>query len=924
MDDKPYTETPSRLEQPDLGRELTDVSGPKAMTGDIDSPASTGRDTVAADDGDFRAIVRSATQAIFVTQDGLFSFVNKACEDLTGFTEEELLGLPFHEIIHPEDRAEVLRRYRLRMIGEKTPFSYVCRGLMKDGGTKWTQVHTSIISWKGSPAVLGLATDITDRFTVEQELERQKKRFQTLAEHAPFGMAVVAEDGKFHYVNPTFINLFGYEADEIPDGRSWFLRVLPDREERERAVSEWLEYLRGSSPDGKGTHTIMVTSRDGERKTIELLRVHLDSGDFLVTCRDKTEEVRAERAIRAHKDSLEALLNATPDIAILLGRDGTVLAANRELAETLGVDLETLIGTDVFDYSDEETASRRQARLRKVVESGSPIRVEETGRNKRLYDTSAYPVLGPAGDVERVALFARDITEQRRAEEELRASERKYRRILETIADGYHEVDLHGNLMLVNDVFCEILGACRSDLIGRNFRDLMDRRNAELVLNSYNRVFTTGKPVTDLRFGVTRPDGTTRHVAISIALIRDPEGAPEGFHGTIRDVTERRQLEEQLRQAAKMEAVGRLAGGLAHDFNNLLTAIMGYADLLLQDIHPEGPNRSRVEQIGRAAERASALTRKLLAFSRKQVLDMKVLDLNEIISDLETMLRRLIREDIELVSEATEDSAPIRGDQGQIEQIVMNLAVNARDAMPTGGRLEIRTARERIDSAYAGVGKRIPPGDYVVMTVADTGIGMDSGTCARIFDPFFTTKEKEVGTGLGLSTVYGIVKQHNGHIAVQSNPGRGTIFRIYFPEAEGRPVGRPKQPRPSSQPQGSETILVVEDEQVVRQLVCEALNLLGYRVLEADGPEVALKTNAYHDGAIDLLLTDVVMPAMDGRTLYERLKPQRPNMRVLYVSGYTESFIVNHGVLDPDVHFVPKPFALDVLARKVREVLDAS
>lgn len=392
--------------------------------------------------------------------------------------------------------------------------------------------------------------------------------------------------------------------------------------------------------------------------------------------------------------------------------------------------------------------------------------------------------------------------------------------------------------------------------------------------------------------------------------------------GSYIDITERKKLEEQLRQSQKMESVGRLAGGIAHDFNNLLTVVTGYSELMLGRLGDDSPLRKDTEEIKRAGERAASLTQQLLAFSRRQVLQPKVLDLNEVVSRMEKMLRRLIGENVELRTNPGAELWSVKADPGQIEQVMVNLVVNARDAMPGGGKLVIETGNVVLDEEYSRGHLPTQPGPYVMLAISDTGVGMDEETKSRIFEPFFTTKESGKGTGLGLSTVYGIVKQSGGYIWVYSEPGKGSTFKVYFPRTEDRAEDPHKAISPVEDLRGENTVLVVEDEESIRKFACAVLGGYGYPVLPAHDGEDALRVAGEYEGEISLLLTDVVMPKMGGRELYDRIREQRPAIKILFMSGYTDDAIVHHGVLDSGTAFLQKPFSPISLARKVKEVLE--
>ena len=511
--------------------------------------------------------------------------------------------------------------------------------------------------------------------------------------------------------------------------------------------------------------------------------------------------------------------------------------------------------------------------------------------------------------------------ERKQAEEALRRSEEQFRTLVESARDVIFALSPDGLFTALNSAFETITGWTREEWLGKPFTGLLHADDVKAANELFSRVLRLEpRPSAQLRF--RHRDGSYLVGDVHANLHRQ-DVRVLGLLGIVRDVTDRVRLEDELRQAQKMEAVGRLAGGVAHDFNNLLTAIGGYSDLLLSDLAPGDPRRSDVEEIKKAAERAAALTRQLLAFSRRQVLQPRVLDLNVVVVGAEKLLRRLIGEDVRLATRLEPSLGAVRADAGQLEQVVMNLAVNARDAMRGGGTLTLETRSVDITKARRTEEQApMPPGPYIELRVSDTGVGIDAETKRHLFEPFFTTREKGKGTGLGLATVYGIVKQSGGFIWVDSEPGRGTTFTIHLPRVDERvdadEAGRPVR----SEVSGTETVLLVEDEVAVRTVVRESLRVHGFKVLEAQDGEVALRVAADATAPIDLLLTDVVMPGLSGRALADRLTAERPGLRVLYMSGYTDDALGPHGVLEPGLHYLQKPFAPDVLARKVREVLD--
>jgi len=518
------------------------------------------------------------------------------------------------------------------------------------------------------------------------------------------------------------------------------------------------------------------------------------------------------------------------------------------------------------------------------------------------------------GQLKRLAPAIERELREARARATLRTTEASYTTLVENAPIGIYRSNLEGKFLSVNNALVRMLGydspadVTQLDMARDVYADAAERQR--LV----DRDTYTDRQYDDVEATWKRKDGRLLTVQLSVRAVRNASGRVEFYETFVRDVTDQRRLQQQLTQAQKMEAIGRLAGGIAHDFNNLLTVITSYSDLLLEDLRAGDPKRDDVEQVLKAAHGAAALTRQLLAFSRQQVLEPRVISLNSIVENLQKMLQRVIGEDVDLATVLAPDLAAVKVDVSQVEQILMNLAVNARDAMPTGGKLTIETGNVE---HHPGHGR----GPFVMLAVTDTGTGMDEATKARIFEPFFTTKEAGKGTGLGLATVYAIVKQAAGFVWVYSERGQGASFKIYFPQvnavADVAPVDSP-----ADLPRGTETVLLVEDAAAVRAVSKQVLERQGYTVLEAPDGDAALHLAQRHHGPIHLLLTDVVMPRVGGRELAERLRVDRPDTRVLYTSGYTDDSVVRHGILEGGVAYLQKPFSPQGLARKVREVLD--
>ncbi len=632
---------------------------------------------------------------------------------------------------------------------------------------------------------------------------------------------------------------------------------------------------------------------------------------------------RAEEGLRESERRFRTAFDDAPIGIALAGLDGRLLQVNRAFCQMLGYAEEELLAKTFRDFTHPEDLAESERRSKPLFSGQIPSFHLE----KRYVQKDGQVVWGAlqasvVTDPDGVPLYAvvqiEDITERRRAEE----NRRRLAEILEATPDFVGIATVDGQVLYRNAAARRLLGMPEG-------ADASEMTIWEAHPEPWNVYLRSEAIPAAIREGswsgetvFRRRDGSTFPASQVLIAHRTSEGKVTFLSTIARDVSERRALEEQLRQSQKMEAIGSLAGGIAHDFNNLLTAILGHAQILLSDLSQSDPHRVEAEEIRKAGRRAAQLTNQLLAFSRRQVLELRVLDLNEVVREVEAMLRPVIGEDIQLVTHLDPELGQVKADPGQIEQVIMNLAVNARDAMPSGGTLRLETANA---DPEGGGRRRLAPSAStrcVMLAVSDTGHGMDVETRSRIFEPFFTTKQPGKGTGLGLSTAYGIVKQIGGEIHVESEPGRGTTFRIYLPRIGGKAeIAAPTRTQAAAR-RSSETVLVAEDEAAVREIVGRVLRAQGYRVWEARDGAAALLIHAEDEHAIDLLLTDVVMPGLSGLDLAQRLRERNPGLRVIYMSGYADNAAVNEAMRQAGGSFLPKPFTPDEVVRKVREVLD--
>ena len=634
---------------------------------------------------------------------------------------------------------------------------------------------------------------------------------------------------------------------------------------------------------------------------------------------------RIRRQLLEREELFHLINENAADMIAVVDMNGKRIYNSLSYQRVLGYSPEELQASSAFEQIHPDDRERVKKAADEARLSGIGKTLEYRLRHKNgewlVLESTSSVIRNDRGEPEKLVIVNRDVSERKRAEEALRRSETGFKSVVEDAPYGIYRASTAGHLLQVNPALQKMLGyELTKDLLGRNLAAEIFRHSGE-----YDRLIellTRTEEIKDVEMEWNRKDATTITVRCSGRRVDDENGAPAYFEVFAEDVTEKRVLEKQLRMAQKMEAIGRLSGGIAHDFNNLLGVIIGYSRVLKRELGANNVLYEHALEIEKAGNRAASLTKQLLAFSRQQVLTPAILNLNSLASDMEKMLPQLLGEDVEVSLILDPALGNVKADQSQIEQVIMNLAVNARDAMPMGGKLKIETSNVQLDEAYARLHPGSKVGSFVLLAVTDTGTGMDTATLSHIFEPFFTTKERGKGTGLGLATVYGIVKQSNGYTGVDSAPGKGTSFQIYLPRDAGQSVVEEPEPYSADKLRGSETILLVEDSEPLRKLVKTFLDSAGYRVFSADSGESALEVSTSIGRPLDLLLTDVVMPGMNGRVLAEHLLPRQQGMKVLYMSGYTDSFIAGHGVLDPATHLLHKPFTEEVFLRKVREVLD--
>ncbi|MBW7863511.1 MAG: PAS domain S-box protein [Candidatus Hydrogenedentes bacterium] len=870
----------------------------------------------------YRLLTENMSDVIWmVDKDFNTVYVSPSVEKMRGYTAAEAMAQSVEDIMTPESLAKMRAGLASRFDSETGAFNpesraYEMEQIRRDGSTVWTEsvVQGLVDAAGGFNGFMGVSRDITDRKAAEAELRESEEKHRALIAGLPDMVVRFDLEGRHLFASDNVEAVAGIPA-----------AAFMGKTHRELGFSEELcRYLeasiRGVTETGKPYESEF--SYDGPRgKRVfnwRLMPEHDGRGELrsvLSISRDITEHRRLEQEYeRLFQEMLDGFA-LHEIICDELGApvDYRFLAVNPAFERMTGLKGEEIVGRTVLEVLP-DTEPRWIEVYGGVALSGKPTFFENySAPLQKHFEVAAYRH-APG----QFACIFTDVTERVRAEQEIR----QFKTIFDTATMGAAIIDLNGMVTYANRSFVESHGYAMEEVLGKSFRIFHNGEQLAVTDRLFVQVVREGA-FPALEVGHCRKDGTVFPMLMTGTLVRDTEGRPKCIASTAIDLSERKVLEEELRQAQKMESVGRLAGGVAHDFNNMLGVILGHAEMAMDQVDPEEPLHADLSEIRKAAERSANLTRQLLAFARRQTAMPKVLDLNETINDMLKMLQRLITEDVALEWKPGAELWRVKVDPSQIDQILANLCVNARDAISGVGVVTIATENALVSAAQSA---RIPessPGEYVLLAVRDTGCGMDKETMAKVFEPFFTTKEVGRGTGLGLATVYGIVLQNKGFVEVRSEPGRGTTFNIYLPRHAAASGQSGTDVEKGAMPRGrGETVMVVEDEGTILRMARMMLERLGYTVVTATGPEEALELSAAHPGEIHLLMTDVVMPEMNGKDLADRLRAARPGMRCLYMSGYTADVIARHGVMDETVAFLQKPFQLKSLADAVRTALE--
>jgi PAS domain S-box-containing protein len=872
----------------------------------------------------YRLLVEASLEGILITDHEFrFTYVNEATARMLGYPADYLIGRKVHEFFCEQTSSETDIHLQRRRSGQDEIHERCFRH--KDGSSVWVTLSAKALkdekeNFAGSFAML---TDITARKKMEEELRQSEEKYRMIVDTALEGIVVMDRDHRVTFANKAMADMLGIEAQHAIGSRiedAFYTPADDDisdehlrrRHEARDEIYERCYRHKNGSPIWAMVSARALLDKEG----------NFDGAFAMVT--DITARKKMEEDLRQSEEHYRTLIKAIPDTMARFDRQLRFISMSDNIEAITGISPASLIGKTHREAGfPEKLCVFWEKEISGVFATGLAAETDfsfNTQQGEKIFNWRLLPEFDEKGLVQSVITMGRDVTEHRRIT-------REYHSLFQKMLDGFalHEIILDDwgkpvdyRFLAVNPAFERLTGLKAEDVVGRRVLEILPDTEKRWI-EAYGRVALTGEPAVfemrheelgiDFEISAFRPAPMQcANIFINVTDLRRAE-------------KERANLQAQLFQAQKMESVGRLAGGVAHDFNNKLGVIMGHAEMALDSVISSHPLHTHLTEIIKAARLSADLTRQLLTFARKQAISPRVIDLNETIQGMFKMLGRLIGEDIELVHQAGEGLWPVYIDPAQIDQILANLCINARDAIAGKGRITVTTANSSPDAAYCRNFSALQPGEYVCLTVADTGPGMSEEVKERLFEPFFTTKEEGKGTGLGLATVFGAVKQNNGYIYVESEPGRGSTFTIYLPRHTDGRRNDVDEKEPADAPGGTETILIVEDETSILNVLRMLLTRMGYQVLAVPSAEEALLAAAAHKKQIDLLIADVVMPGMNGFELARQIRAERPDMKAMFISGYTPNSISKYGKLDKDVVFIQKPFTKETLAIKVREAL---
>jgi len=895
----------------------------------------------------FKMLADSIADFIWVKdREGRFVLVNRAMNDrifrekdiseVIGKTDAEI-ALPVRNAGCQHDFDKKCTESDLIIYETKTPRKFDQYGYFKDNFMHLEVYKTPIFGTENEIiGTVGYARDITRK--AQEPLHDQRQSFDMLAEQAPFGLAMIDRDGNFRYVNRKFKEMFGYDLADIPNGKTWFKTAYPDPGYRKKIIAQWKVDFEDFKPGEKKPRVFTVRCKDQSEKIINFVSTRLETEEFAMACEDITRYVTAQRALEDSQRRLADIVNYLPDATMVIDRAGKVIAWNKSMEKFTGIRAEDIVGAGDYEYAIPFYGQRRPILVDLALNIGDKTIEEQYPSVAREGDTlltelfvptfgqrgayiwaKAKPLYDISGDIVGAIETVRDITETRLGEETIRQSAEKYRTLFEESLDVIFITTPGGNLIDINPAGVKLFGYdSKEELLKVDIGD--DLYLSEADRHFYRKTIEKEGHVNGFELTLKKRDGRKVIVSLNATAVFDEKGKIMAYRGTMRDITNLKLLEQQLLESQKMETLGRLAGGIAHDFNNILNIILGGAQLIKMKTTFDEKTNGYLSSIEKAVFRASDFVKQLLAFSRRQTLNFEVVSLNDIVADFTKMVNRVIGENIEMKIVPAANMPKVNVDIAQVHQILLNLVVNARDSMAEGGTLTISTSSEIVDEEFCLAHVDAKPGSYAVLTVSDTGEGIDPETVKKIFEPFFTTKRSGGGTGLGLSVVYGIVKQHGGFVTVESKIGKGTIFGVYFASVDDAKKDEVSFTEPV--PGGTEQILIVEDDTTLREISSEMLNVLGYRVILASDGEEALHIFREKMDEIDLVIIDLVMPRLSGKETYTLIKGLKPSIKALFITGYQIGKAHTDFIVEQGLDAVQKPFSVEILGRKIRDTLN--